>query len=189
MFVDQDFLNSCQHANTDKVYIKGYTFSPTGAAAKIQFSTEREGRMIRWHQSKRLQQGTIVALNPHDDNFRTTCKVAVVDARSLKDVQRDPPQIEIFWSDAEEAEFDPTERHVMIESKSEYFEASRHMLLAFQKNMFERYTSLTVCSRTSLILYRTPLSDYLIKAEGKVDTTDFIEAQPREPGRASESQR
>lgn len=92
-----------------------------------------------------------MALSPHYDNFRSICKVAVVAARSLEDVQKDPPQIDIVWSDPEEAEFDPIERYVMVESKSGYFEASRHMLLAFQKSMFERYVGHFSFAMTLLI--------------------------------------
>lgn len=82
-----------------------------------------------------------MALSPYKDNFKTTCKVAVIAALALADVERDPPQVDIYWSCPEEAEFDPTVRYVMIESKSGYFEATRHMLVAFQKSGSERYVA------------------------------------------------
>lgn len=53
-------------------------------------------------------------------------------------VGANPPQIDIFWATPEDAEFDPTEEYVMIEARSGYFEASRHMLVALQKLMSER---------------------------------------------------
>lgn len=115
----------------------GYTFANLGAAARIEFSTERAGKRIRWPQSSRLQQGTMVALSPVHDKFKTICKVAIVAARPLAAVEQDPPQIDIFWASIEESEFDPTEEYVMVEAKSGYFEASRHMLVAMQKLMSE----------------------------------------------------
>lgn len=115
----------------------GYTFANMGAAARIEFSIERVGKRIRWPQSSRLQQGTMVALSPVQDKFRTICITAVVAARPLAGVEQDPPQIDIFWSSAEESQFDPTEEYVMVEAKSGYFEASRHMLVAMQKLMSE----------------------------------------------------
>jgi helicase required for RNAi-mediated heterochromatin assembly 1 len=116
----------------------GYTFASIGAAARIEFSAERAGKRIRWSQSMRLQQGTIVALSPVHDKFKTACKVAVVAARPLEGVEQNPPQIDIFWASHDEAEIDPTEEYIMIEAKSGYFEASRHMLVAMQKLMSEK---------------------------------------------------
>lgn len=80
----------------------------------------------------------MVALSPVQDKFRTICKVAIVAARPLSGVEQDPPQIDIFWASNAESEFDPTEEYVMVEAKSGYFEASRHMLVALQKLMSEK---------------------------------------------------
>jgi helicase required for RNAi-mediated heterochromatin assembly 1 len=114
------------------------TFSNIGPAPRIEFSYERAGKRIRWKQSKRLQQGTIVALTPVHDKFRTICNVAVVAARPLQGVEQNPPQIDLFWGNISEADFNPLEEYTMIEAKSGYFEASRHMLVAMQKLMTER---------------------------------------------------
>lgn len=114
------------------------TFSNLGAAPRIEFSYERSGKQIRWDQSKRLRQGTIVALTPAHNRFKTICRVAVVAARPLQGVEQNPPQIDLFWGDMNEADFDPLEEYIMIEAKSGYFEASRHTLVAMQKLMTER---------------------------------------------------
>ncbi|KFY01793.1 hypothetical protein O988_02518 [Pseudogymnoascus sp. VKM F-3808] len=144
------------------VFIVGYTFTNTGAAARIEFSTERAGKRIRWSQSSRLQQSTMVALSPVQDKFRTICKVAIVAARPLSGVEQDPPQIDIFWSSNEESEFVPTEEYVMVEAKSGYFEASRHMLVALQKLMSEKF----------------PMTEHLIELRRTVGPPETIQNQP-----------
>lgn len=115
----------------------GYTFSNLGPAPCIEFSYERSGKKILWSQSKRLQQGTLIALSPASDKFRTICKIATVAARPLSAVEQNPPQIDLFWGSIGDAEFDPSEEYIMIEARSGYFEANRHMLVAMQKLMTE----------------------------------------------------
>lgn len=124
--------------NFAKVFIVGYTMSPQGPAPKVEFSHERSGKRIRWTQSKRLQQGTIVALTPRSNMFQSICRIAVVAARPISGVQQNPPQIDLFWGDENEAQFDPTEEYIMVESRLGYFEAYRHLLVAMQKLMTER---------------------------------------------------
>jgi helicase required for RNAi-mediated heterochromatin assembly 1 len=69
-------------------------------------------------------------------------------------VDQNPPQVDIFWGNYKEAVFDPDERkktplptekradvsgeYIMVEARTGYFEASRHMLVAIQKLMNER---------------------------------------------------
>lgn len=82
-----------------------------GAAFRIEFSHDRAGKQIRWEQSTRLQQGTMVALTPMRDNFRSICKVAIVAARPYEGgLDQNPPQIDIFWGDPNDAAIDPVER-------------------------------------------------------------------------------
>jgi len=100
-------------------------------------------------------RGTIVALTPERDMFRTTCKIAIVAGRQLAGgLDLNPPQIDLFWGIASEAVFDPVERklqnaeevfllieilaYVMVEARSGYFESHRHMLVALQKLATER---------------------------------------------------
>lgn len=115
------------------------TFSNIGPAPRVQFSYERSGKRIRWKQSKRLQQGSVVALTPAHDGFKTICKVAVVAGRPLQGVEQNPPEIDLFWGDNDDAVFfDPLEEYIMVEARIGYFEAARHMLVAMQKLMTER---------------------------------------------------
>lgn len=107
---------------------------------KVEFSYENAGKRIRWEHSSRLRQGTIVALTPRNDMFNTICKVAVVAARPLANgVELNPPRVDLYWARPEEAEFDPTINWVMVESRSGYWEAFRHMGVALQKLRSESY--------------------------------------------------
>jgi helicase required for RNAi-mediated heterochromatin assembly 1 len=85
------------------------TLSRVGVGFRVAFSTDRCHKQIRWEQSDRLKQGTIVALTTHRDLFNTICKVAVVAARPLDGLKKDPPEVDIFWGDPNDAEFDPAE--------------------------------------------------------------------------------
>ena len=77
--------------------------------------------------------GTLVALTPTHDMFKTICRVAVVAARSLTGVQQNPPEVDIFFGDSGEIEIDPQQEWVMVESGTGYFEAQRHTLRSLQK--------------------------------------------------------
>lgn len=94
-----------------EVHFRGFLLSAFGPAFRIEFSHERAGKQIRWEQSKRLQQGTMVALSPERDLFRSICKVAIVAARPVEGcLDQDPPQIDIFWGGSNDVVFDPGER-------------------------------------------------------------------------------
>jgi hypothetical protein len=93
------------------VHFKGLNLSPFGAAFKITFSTERAAKQIRWEQSKRLLQGSLVALSPASDMFEKVCKIAVVAARPIAEgLDQNPPMIDLYWGDPSDAVFDPVER-------------------------------------------------------------------------------
>ena len=90
-----------------------------------------------------------MALSPMNDSFRSVCKIATVAARPFEGgLDQNPPKVDLFWGDDEDAVFDPVESklgflasisadlleaYVMVESRTGYFEASRHMLVALQK--------------------------------------------------------
>jgi len=96
--------------NFRQVTFKGLKLSPIGAAFRVEFSHERSGKQIRWEQSKRLLQGSIVALSPEGDNFRKICKIAVIAARPIiGGLDQNPPTVDLFWGDSDEAVFDPAE--------------------------------------------------------------------------------
>lgn len=135
-----DDRDTCIYTN---ITFKGLFFTRFGAASRIEFSMERSPKRVRWEQSKRLVQGTLVALSPVRDGFTKTCKVAVVAARPIEGgLDQNPPQIDLFWGDLDDIVFDPVEKYIMIEARSGYFEASRHMLVALQKLMTERCVDL-----------------------------------------------
>lgn len=71
--------------------------------------------------------------------FKSKCIVAVVAARPLDGLKKNPAEIDIFYTRAEDAEFDPQLEFVMIEARSGYYEASRHTLTALQKMAREGY--------------------------------------------------
>jgi len=83
--------------------------SRVGVGFRVAFSTDRCHKQIRWEQSDRLKQGTMVALTTHRDLFNTICKVAIVAARPIGGLRKDPPGVDIFWGDPNDAEFDPAE--------------------------------------------------------------------------------
>lgn len=116
-----------------QVFIVGLTFAHSGVAAKLTFSLRRTGKKIIWEQSKRLIQGTLIAISPMQDMFKTICKVGVVAARPLSGVHSNPPEVDIFFGSPDEVEIDPQQEWVMVESSIGYFEAYRHTLLSLQK--------------------------------------------------------
>ncbi|KAL8813625.1 MAG: hypothetical protein Q9200_000107 [Gallowayella weberi] len=129
---------------------------------KVTFSLRRTGKKIIWEQSKRLQQGTLVALTPAHDMFESICKVAVVAARPLSGLQSNPPAIDIFFSSANEIEIDPQQEWVMVESSAGYFEAYRHTLKSLQKIALESF----------------PLAEYIVGVEREVRPPYYLAQQP-----------
>ncbi|KAL4920881.1 P-loop containing nucleoside triphosphate hydrolase protein [Aspergillus aurantiobrunneus] len=117
----------------EKVYVIGLTFARRGLAFKIQFSTNRAGRNIAWEYSKRLVSGSVVALSPADDAFQSKCVIAVVAARPLEGVKLFPPEVDLFFANPDDADFDPQMEWIMVEAKQGYYEASRHTMTALQK--------------------------------------------------------
>ncbi|KAF4338027.1 NAM7-nonsense-mediated mRNA decay [Fusarium beomiforme] len=137
-----------------QVHVQGYLFAKSGPPCRISFSTERSSTKVDWRQSSRLTAGTLVVLSPRDDNFNTTCYVAVVAARYLlgglepnpedNEDENTPPRIEIFWADPGTAIFDPSIEMVMLEPKGGYFETVRHAMVGLQHaaksdNKFDKY--------------------------------------------------
>ena len=112
------------------------------AAFRVSFSTERSTIKVYWGQSERLTPGSLVALSPSKDNFKTKCIVAVVTARTLvgglePDLEAGedetyPPRIDIFLSNPEDSFFDPGEGFVMLETAESYFESVRHTMVGLQ---------------------------------------------------------
>jgi helicase required for RNAi-mediated heterochromatin assembly 1 len=118
---------------TFQVYIRGFTFARAGVAARITFSTVRAGCKINWQSSSRLISGSILALTPAKDKFRTKCIIAIVAARPKAGVECNPPEIDIYFSRAEDAEIDPQVEWLMIEAKKGFYESMRYTMQALQK--------------------------------------------------------
>ncbi|KAL8738285.1 MAG: hypothetical protein Q9181_000920 [Wetmoreana brouardii] len=151
--------NACIY---EKVFIVGLTFAQSGVAAKVTFSLRRAEKKIHWEQSKRLQQGTLVALTPVSDMFAKVCKVAIVAARPLSGLQSNPPQIDIFFGSPEELEIDPQQEWLMVESARGYFEAYRHTLKCLQEMAKEAF----------------PLAEYIVGVEREIRPPWYLQKQP-----------
>ncbi|RJE24061.1 Helicase [Aspergillus sclerotialis] len=123
----------------ENVHIIGITYSQRGVAFRIRFSTRRAGKNIIWDYSNRLKSGSIVALSPEEDYFKKKCVVAVIAARPLENVKKLPPEVDIFFAQPGEAEFDPHREWIMVEAKNGYYEASRHTMTALQKMSKESF--------------------------------------------------
>lgn len=134
---EAEYPNSTNIGIYDPVYITSIVFSFRGLATRVAFSLGRVKKHVRWEQSKRLITGTLVALSPADDAFQTTCVLATVAARPQSALDQNPPEIDLFFARPEDAEIDPMKKWIMVESRSSFFEASRHTLMALQHMMRE----------------------------------------------------
>ncbi|KAG9242476.1 P-loop containing nucleoside triphosphate hydrolase protein [Calycina marina] len=124
-----------------KVHFCGLILATIGVAFRVTFSTERSGKKIRWQQSKRLQQGTLVAISTERDMFSTVCKCAIVAARPYEGgLDQDPPTVDLFWAVEDEAVLDPSESYIMLEARSGYYEAYRHVLKGIQDVAMESFS-------------------------------------------------
>lgn len=121
----------------EEVRVVGLTFTSKGIASRVRFSTARSCRKILWSSSKRLTSGTLVAMTPTQDSFKTRCILATVAARPLENLENDDPEIDIFFSNQNDQEVDPQNTYIMIEATQGYYEAYRHTLRALQKQSKE----------------------------------------------------
>ncbi|KAL5042678.1 hypothetical protein BDW71DRAFT_200334 [Aspergillus fruticulosus] len=159
---DPDMSDDKYVAVYEKVYVTGLTFARRGLAFRIQFSTSRAGRNIAWECSKRLVSGSVVALSPADDAFQTKCVIATIAARPLEGVKQLPPEVDIFFANPSDADFDPQLEWIMVEAKQGYYEASRHVMTALQKLSHERF----------------PLSEHICSLKPDIDAPDYVKAHP-----------
>ncbi len=122
-------------ANIVEVFIVGLTVAAKGFALKVDFSTRRAEKLLRWKQSKRLKTGSMVALSPKQDAFKTKCIVAIVASRQLGEVDVQYPQrpsIHLYLGDPSQIEIDPQQEFLMVEASNEYWEGVRYTLRALQ---------------------------------------------------------
>ncbi|KAL4954088.1 P-loop containing nucleoside triphosphate hydrolase protein [Aspergillus filifer] len=146
----------------EKVYIIGMTFARRGLAFRLRFSTNRAGRNIAWEYSKRLVAGSVVALSPADDAFKSKCVIAVIAARPLDGVKLCPPEVDIFFANPADADFDPQLEWIMVEAKQGYYEALRHTMTALQKLDQEKF----------------PLSNQICSLEHETTPPDYLKDSP-----------
>lgn len=128
----------------ERVRVVGLTAANSGLAFRVSFSTVRIGKQILWNQSKRLMQGSLLAMTPANDNFQNKVVAVTVAARPLSLLEKDPPEIDLYFARPEEIEIDPATEWVMIEDRSAFSEADRHVMLALQKMTGEQYVVKTV---------------------------------------------
>lgn len=105
----------------------------SGLAIHVCFSTRRAGKEIAWASSDRLRPGTLVALSPKKNGFNSKCVVGVVASRLLDEVQKDPPEVDIYLASYRDFDVDTQKEWIMVEARLGYFEATRHAMKALQK--------------------------------------------------------
>lgn len=135
-----------------------------GPMCKVQFSTERSGKKIRWTQTRRLTVGTLVAISTVSDGFKTICMPAVISDHRIRDgLDQNPPTIHFQWANLDDAVIDPNEELVMIETRYGYYEAVRHAMIGLQH-----------VANTP-----TPLDKYLVHADRNDGTAKYVEKNPK----------
>ena len=163
-----DMVERDSEVNTriyENVYISGLTVARDGLALKIDFSTRRAERLIRWPQSKRLKTGSIVALTPVDDAFQSKCIVAVVASRLLSNLEvqyPSKPSIHVYVGNQNELEIDPQQEYMMVEAIGGYWEACRHTYQALKKLHQESF----------------PLSEHIISLQQAVASPQYRVEHP-----------
>ncbi|KAI8631591.1 P-loop containing nucleoside triphosphate hydrolase protein [Xylariaceae sp. FL1651] len=128
MIVDDE--DTCVYT---KIFVRGYLMTRLGPMCRIQFSTERAGKKIRWTQTRRLTTGSLVVLSTAEDGFKTICMPAIIADHPIRDgLDQVPPTIQIFWANTNDAILDPAIELVMLESRVGYFEAVRHCMVGLK---------------------------------------------------------
>ncbi|KAK1701562.1 helicase required for RNAi-mediated heterochromatin assembly 1 [Colletotrichum godetiae] len=120
------------------VFVRGVNIIRLGVMVRVTFSAVRARRLINWPASQRVVPGTIVALSPASDRFRAQCIVAVVTGRydELAGSSSAPPPLDLEFSDPgiTAGLMEPDQEYVMIEARSNYFEAVRHVLESLKQS-------------------------------------------------------
>ncbi|KKY15252.1 putative atp binding [Phaeomoniella chlamydospora] len=163
MFVKSPAMSDDQNvAIYEKVHVIGFTFTQQGLAARLRFSTARSPKKIFWEHSKRLISGTMVALSPAKDNFKTKCIIAIIAARPIDGITLIPPELDIYFARPEQIELDPQIEFVMVEARSGYYEATRHVMKAIKKLHLEKF----------------PLSSHIVQLDPSIKSPKYLEQSP-----------
>ncbi|KAI1279003.1 P-loop containing nucleoside triphosphate hydrolase protein [Xylaria sp. FL0933] len=147
-----------------KVFVQGYLMTRLGPMCRIQFSTEKAGKRIRWTQTRRLTTGSLVVISTAEDGFKTICMPAIIAEHSVEGgLDQTPPMIQIFWANMNDAIWDPTTELVMLETRCGYFEAVRHCMVGLQH----------------VASVDTPLDKYLVNLDQSDLTAQYVREDPR----------
>ena len=94
--------------------------------------------------------------------FKSVCKVAIVAARPLEGLERNPPEVDLCFGSFDESEIDPQQEWIMLEARAGYFEAYRHTLTALQRMSQETF----------------PLAEHLVHTHGIVGAPNYLRQKP-----------
>ncbi|KAI8272076.1 Helicase required for RNAi-mediated heterochromatin assembly 1 [Colletotrichum sp. SAR11_240] len=131
-----------------QVFVRGANIIRLGVMVRVTFSAVRTRQLVNWSASERLVPGTVVALSPVPDNFEKRCIVAVVTGRydEAIDSPETPPPLDLEIRDPELSAsiMEPDQEYVMIEARSNYFEAVRYVMeglkqAAREESPFDKY--------------------------------------------------
>jgi helicase required for RNAi-mediated heterochromatin assembly 1 len=139
----------------DRARVTAVKMSNKGVAFRVSFSMIRVGKRVIWEQSKRLISGSLVVLIRKDNPSKIV--VVVVAARPLSKILENPPEIYLFCESLE-IDVDSAAEFLMVESRTSYFEADRHVLRALQHMANEPF----------------PLQDHLIRVKKQVQATSDV---------------
>ncbi|KAF6831007.1 dead box helicase [Colletotrichum musicola] len=165
-----------------EVFVSGINIIRLGIMVRVTFSATRARSLVNWSASQRLVPGTVVALSPVSDNFEATCVVGVVAGRydeTIPNTITPPPiDLEICNSQLVSGLMEPDQEYVMIEARSNYYEAVRHVMEGLKQ----------------AAQARSPLDKYLFQGVIKVGCAAFLPCSYRSldisalhPGNASNS--
>ncbi|KAI0405939.1 P-loop containing nucleoside triphosphate hydrolase protein [Xylaria palmicola] len=157
------------------VFVQGYLMTRLGPMCRIQFSTKRAGKKIRWTQTRRLTTGSLVVISTAEDGFRTICMPAVIADHPIRDgLDQIPPTIQLFWANIDDAVLDPMAELVMLESRCGYFEAVRHSMVGLQHVA----TSDTPLDKYLVTLDRSDLAAQYVRDNPEMNLGSLVHHMP-----------
>ncbi|KEY65253.1 hypothetical protein S7711_01773 [Stachybotrys chartarum IBT 7711] len=159
-----------------KVFVLGYAFSRRGAACRVSFRTERSTESVVWSQCNRLKDGSVVALAPKSDGFKTKCMIGVISTLYAKNVQdasgevKSFPEVDVYFAIQTDAIIDPNIEMVMIESTSGYYESIRHVMVGLQHASVSKYAVRMLLFAAPLFHSHSNFSDFCLDKPEIVDS-------------------
>lgn len=108
-----------------------------GPVTRMSFSTNRAQRRIVWETSSRLKNGSLLAVSPVSDMFKTQVFPATVAARPLSLLNGKVPEVDLYFP--YNVVFDPAVEYMIIEESSSYFESTRDNMMVLQRMTIESF--------------------------------------------------